>query len=308
MAEYEGHPMDPHMFDHLIGQTLGTRNMNYTWRDVSLYALGIGAHAADLPYVYERAEGGLKVFPTFAMIPYLNNLTMDKRTVEPDGTNEILREYLKKLLGYMPGGLHMSMDITIDGRIDPYSGTFIVQDRLNNVLDRGEGKGIVADCAMEVFDIGSNHVATLHSYHYNKAFGGFGGEKFRSGKLNYPDREPDRTVTDHMAENQACIYRLVGDTYNVHVDPAVAAGYGYPKPFMMGMSTYGFGIRMAVQEFFPYEPERITHVFGQVRNVCYPGQDMTAKIWKIKDGQLYMKLFDSDDRILLDHFVIDYKA
>lgn len=307
MAQFDGVEMNPHMFDHLIGQGLGARNMTYTWRDVALYALGIGAHAADVPYVYERAEGGLKVFPTFAIIPYLDNITMLKRTVEPEGTNEILRNYLIKILGYIPSGLHMSMDITIDGKIDPYSGTFIVMDRLNNVLDRGEGKGIVADCAMEVYDIASRHVATLHSYHYNKCFGGFGGPRFDSGKLAYPDREPDQVVVEHMVENLACIYRLVGDTYKVHVDTKTANEYGYPKPFMMGMSTYGFAVRVATQAFFPYEPERIRHIYGQIRNVCYPGQDMTVQLWKVKEGQIYLKMFDEDKRILLNNFVIDYE-
>ena len=51
MKEYEGVPMDPHMFDHLIGRSQGTRNMHYTWRDVSLYALGVGAGLEDTPYL-----------------------------------------------------------------------------------------------------------------------------------------------------------------------------------------------------------------------------------------------------------------
>ena len=37
--------------------------MEYTWRDVSLYGVGVGAKMEDLPYFYERCEGGLKALP-----------------------------------------------------------------------------------------------------------------------------------------------------------------------------------------------------------------------------------------------------
>jgi len=37
----------------------------YTWKDVILYALGIGAGNDDLNFVY---EGDLKVYPMFAVI------------------------------------------------------------------------------------------------------------------------------------------------------------------------------------------------------------------------------------------------
>lgn len=308
MKEYEGIPMDPHMFDHIIGKGLGTRNMTYTWRDVSLYGLGVGAGVDDLPYFYERCEGGLKALPTFVLLPYINNLTMDLYTKVPLGTNELVIDYVTEKLGYTPTGLHMAMDMVIDGEIDPYMGTFITEDRLNNVYDRGEGKGIVSDCSMDIYDIAGRHVSTLHSYHYNAAFGGFGGDPFVSPKLPYPDREPDYEVTEFMAENLAAIYRLTGDTYRNHVDPYYAKKAGFKKPFMMGLCTYGFAVRMAIQKIMPYEPERVTHVYAQIRNVCYPGGDVTLKIWKMEEGKLFFKLIDSEGRLLLGNGLLEYKT
>lgn len=92
MAEYKGIPMEPTMFDHLKGASTGVRNMDYNWRDISLYALSIGCKRADTPYFFERDKKGLHAFPTFSSIPYLNNITMRTITPEPDGTNEIYRE------------------------------------------------------------------------------------------------------------------------------------------------------------------------------------------------------------------------
>ena len=309
IKEFEGVPMSPDMFDHLIGANNGYRQMEYTWRDVSLYGVGVGAQLKDRPYYYERYKGGFKALPTFVLLPYINNITMHPLTEIPGGTNEIVRDFMEEKLGYMPSGLHMAMEMTVEQPIDPYKGTFVVKDRLNNVLDRGEGKGTVTDCKMDVYDIAGNHVSELHSYHYNKAFGGFGGDKFTTPHVAYPDREPDYETTEFMVENLAAIYRLTGDTYNVHVDEDVAAAYGYPKPFMMGLCTYGFAVRMVIQQLFPYEPERVNYIYGQIRNVCYPGGDVTVKTWKADDEEntVYFKMFDKDDRLLLGNCILKYK-
>lgn len=306
MSEYKGVPMDPHMFDHLIGYSRGSLNMHYTWRDVALYALSVGAHLEDTKYFYERVEGGMKALPTFTILPYLDNITMDTITPEPEGTNEVVRNFLEEKLGYMPNGLHMAMDVKIDGEIDPYCSVFVVKDHLNNVLDRGEGKGIVSDCAMDIWDIAGRHVSTLHSYHFNDAFGGFGGEKFKALKLDYPDRAPDYETTELLSETQAALYRLCGDTYKVHVDVKYAQSCGYEKPFMMGMATYGFGVRMAIQQVIPYQPERVRHISAQVRSLCFPGQHVTLQTWKMEEGTLYFKLIGEDGKLLLGNGLLEY--
>lgn len=308
MKEYNGIPMDPHMFDSVIGKGRPVQNMPYTWRDVALYAVGVGAHLADKQYVYERCKEGFKALPTFAMIPYINNLTMQTITPIPEGTNEFVRDYMESLLGYMPNGLHMAMDITMHNVIDPYCGKFVVKDRLNNVLDRGEGKGTVADCAMEVYDIAGRPIATLHSYHFNNAFGGFGGEPFKSLKLPYPDREPDYETKEFLPENLACIYRLCGDTYKVHVDLDYAKECGYENTFMMGLCTYGFAVRCIIQQVMPYEPERVKHISAQIRNLCFPGCDVRIQTWKAEEGTLYFKMLDDQDRVLLNNGLLEYEG
>ena len=31
---------------------------DYTWKDVALYAIGVGASAEELPFVYDKGKGG----------------------------------------------------------------------------------------------------------------------------------------------------------------------------------------------------------------------------------------------------------
>ncbi|MCK4285416.1 MAG: MaoC family dehydratase N-terminal domain-containing protein, partial [Candidatus Lokiarchaeota archaeon] len=50
-----------------IGQTKESV-FEYNWKDVVLYALGIGAQTNELPFLYERTQGGVKVFPSYAVI------------------------------------------------------------------------------------------------------------------------------------------------------------------------------------------------------------------------------------------------
>ena len=40
-------------YDHFIGTSPGPRRWEYTWKDVILYALSVGAKADELYYIYE---------------------------------------------------------------------------------------------------------------------------------------------------------------------------------------------------------------------------------------------------------------
>ena len=299
--------MDANMFDSIIGQGMGPRTMKYTWRDVSLYALGVGATSKDLPYYFEKYKDGMKALPTFSLLPYINTVNMEPIRHVPYGPNEIVSDFIKEKLGHFPNRLHMAMELEIHGSIDAYQGTFLTEDRLNAVYDRGEGKGVVADCAMEVYDLAGRHISTLHSYHYHAAFGGYGGKKFDSRKITYPDRKPDYEVTEYMPENLACLYRLSGDTYEVHVNQELAESYGYEKPFLQGLCTYGFATRMAIQSAIPYEPERVTKVYAQMRNVCFPGRNVTFKGWELEKGKIVFQLSDEQGRLLLGNGIFEYR-
>ncbi len=149
--------VDKDMFRDLIGRGCGARMMEYNWRDVVLYALGVGAGKYDLPYIFEKNKGGLKVLPTFGLLPYLNSVNMIPLHKVPYAPNEIIGDYITERLGYVQNRLHMAMDLTMHSAI-PVQGTFLTEDKVNNVFDRGEGKGVVADCQMDVYDRAGNSI------------------------------------------------------------------------------------------------------------------------------------------------------
>lgn len=298
--------LNPHMFDSVIGKGCGARKMSYTWRDVALYALAVGAKKDDISYIYEL--GGLKALPTFGLLPYLNSILMEPQHIVPYAPNEITGDLIiEKLGGKIPNRLHMAMDLTMYSVISPIQGTFLTEDKVINVYD-WPPKGIVNETEMSMYDLAGNPVCTCKSTHFHGAFGGFGGQPYQSPSMAYPDRAPDLMVTDHMADNQAALYRLLGDTYNVHIDTAVAKSYGYQGPFMQGLCTYGFACRMLIQKLFPYQPERMTHMYAQIRSICYPGQDITLQGWKVDDGKVFFKLIGEEGKSLLNNGLFEYRS
>ncbi len=54
-----------------LGEKIGPIEKEYTWRDVVLYALGVGAGFDELEYVYEK---DLKVIPTFSIASIIDFL------------------------------------------------------------------------------------------------------------------------------------------------------------------------------------------------------------------------------------------
>lgn len=292
-------------FEQFTGKTEGTRSLHYTWRDVCLYALSIGANRHDLPYIYER-DRRFQALPTFGLVPYLNAVMVEPKTREPNAPNEFVRAYVIDQLGYIPRCLHMGLELTVHGRIDPYEGSLLMEDKLERVYDRGEGKGVVAKVQTEVYNNGGNPVYTLKSNHFIDAYGGFGGPKFESGSVKFPDREPDIRVTEYLPDNLAVLYRLMGDTAAIHIDEDFAKAQGNEAPIMHGLATYGFAVRMGIQQLFPYESFRIKRLNVQMRAVTYPGQDVTFEGWKTEPGHVIYKLTDRNGKALLNNGVIEY--
>lgn len=52
----------------VIGKKFPEVTFKYNWKDVVLYALGIGAQVDELEFLYEGSSGGVKVFPSYACI------------------------------------------------------------------------------------------------------------------------------------------------------------------------------------------------------------------------------------------------
>ena len=104
----------------VIGKKFPEVNFKYNWKDVVLYALGIGAEIDELQFLYENYSEGLKVFPSFACIVGGAGLQLS-RLGNIDFSHFVHGEQLIKLYQpFMP------------------SGEIVCQTEVENIFDKGK--------------------------------------------------------------------------------------------------------------------------------------------------------------------------
>ncbi len=274
----------------MVGKTTGPFNYPYTEKDMIIYALGVGAGPDELEYVYEK---NLKVIPCFGAI----------LAVDPELFKTSWDCGLDKA-----GSLHWGFDLQILGPIKT-SGNFASYSHFAHIYDRGPTKGALSHVEVKTLDEDGNLVFINNCYCLGKLDGGFGGEKPPVDRIEYPNRAPDFSVEAHIAENQALIYRLSGDTFVLHVDPEFCKNIGYDRPILHGLCTAGFACRAIISTFIPHEPERLTRYKLRFTNVVYPGDNIRTDMWVMGDGVCHFKTINTETGAsVLDYAVAEWKA
>jgi len=257
----------------LVGKTFGPYEMTYTWRDVILYNLGIGAKATDLHYVYERAKGGLKVCPSFATIttygplfPILEKLNIDLKTV-----------------------LHGEEFIRLFEPI-PSKGTILTEVKIAGIYDKAKAALVELETISQD-KAGKKLFETTMSL-FCRGLGGWGGDPGpKKPTYDVPkDRPPDFTVTEKIPENQAALYRLSGDYNPLHIDPEFAQAAGLPRPILHGLCTFGFTVRVLIDQVCGGNVDMLRSFGCRFSNVVYPGDTLTISGWKMEPGIYHLQV------------------
>lgn len=296
------------MFSDLVGKELGWRKMQYNWRDVALYALAVGADEKDLMYTYEK---GMKTLPSFAAVPYYGAVNIEPSIPRPYPVNYLIKDILSQRTGKeLFPGFHMGFQIEPKRPIDPIKGSLVFNSYVDKMYDRGEGKGVDFEMKNEIYDEAGNLLSVNTSYHRMPEIGGFGGEKPVKKIVEFPEREPDYVVDSYISKTQNVLYRLTGDTNLVHVDPDAAnAMTGNDKGcFMQGLSSLGFATRMMIKAIIPGEPERMTRIYVQMRNMAYPGTPVQIHAWKTAENKAVFRYVDKNSKkAILDNCEFEWK-
>ncbi len=251
----------------------------YTWKDVILYALGIGAGNEDLNFVYEN---GLKVYPTFAVIPPFS--AMDSIVDEADLNLLML--------------VHAGQKILLHGEI-PTEGKLTTTGRISRIYDTGKHSVTIADA--ETRDEKNN---LLFSNTYSilvRGGGGFGGEKPPAAGNVPPDREPDFRDEMVTLKNQNLVYRLSGDLNPLHVDPEFARMAGYDTPILHGLCTYGFAGRAILRNLCDDDPGKLKSFGVRFSNVVYPGDTIITEGWRMGGGKYIIQTKNQDEKVILSN-------
>jgi 3-hydroxyacyl-CoA dehydrogenase/3a,7a,12a-trihydroxy-5b-cholest-24-enoyl-CoA hydratase len=267
--------------DAALGAKLPELQTSYNERDLAIYALGVGAardplDPSELQFVYELADG-FRPLPTFAVTPAVNQ-------VINAGAN-----------GSIAPGMNFGLDRVLHGeqltelkRPWPTKGKLSHRARVKDIFDKGKNALIVV--ATDTYDEQGRDLAYNEMTIVVRGAGGWGGDRGPSGEVNAaPARAPDAVVTEKVAENQALLYRLSGDWNPLHADPAFATAFGFQKPILHGLCTFGFVGRHVVKSFAKGDSRLFKSIKVRFAESVYPGETLKTEMWKESDTRIVLR-------------------
>jgi len=273
----------------VIGKKIGPITSQYDWKNVVLYALGVGAGFDELEYCYENQ---LKVIPSFAVTC----------------ATEFFAQAIFGCGANLAGILHGEHDIVFHNPIPPEGGTLTTEGAITHIYDKGPGRGALIVAEAHTSHANGQKLFTNILTLFARLDGGFGGPDAPKETFEFPDRPPDVEEAAHPSRNQPLLYRLSGDTFALHVDPDFARAAGFEMPIMHGLCTHGYACRAVIKHLFPGEPERLTRFRNRFSKPLYPGVPIKTQIWKTGAGRAVFKVLNAQTgEIVLDRGVVEWK-
>ena len=95
-----------------------------------------------------------------------------------------------------------------------------------------------------------------------------------------PERKPDAVISEKTSENQALLYRLSGDWNPLHADPSFAGAFGFDKPILHGLCTFGYSARHVIRSFSNGDPRFFKSIKVRFADSVYPGETLHTEIWR----------------------------
>ena len=179
--------------DAALGYEFPEHRSRYDERDLSLYALGVGAAGnptdeQDLQLVYELHGEGFKALPTYGVIPALNCiLTLAKEGKQAPG----LKYGLDRIL-------HGEQFLEVSRPL-PTSAKLTHKARIKDIFDKG--KGAVVITAIDSYDDSGELLLKNELTTFVRGAGGWGGDRGPAAEQNTPpERAPDAVVTEKISE------------------------------------------------------------------------------------------------------------
>jgi acyl dehydratase len=246
----------------IVGFTTKPYPFTYDWKTLATYTLGIGAKRDELQYLYEGAKGGMKVYPTFAVVPAYDAVV--------------------ELLGKSGGNIAM---VAHGGR---RSGARAIPRRHHQATGTPRASRSWQPGASHPRD---NITSTAKLFDglvdYRRGGGGFEGAPSPGPSPGPKDRPADWSFEEATLPEQALLYRISGDINPLHADPEFATMVGFPQgPILHGLATYGFVARAIVKKTAGGDATKLKTFAAQFRKPVWPGDTIVTQGWNLEDGKV----------------------
>ncbi len=269
--------------DEALGYQFPETRSSYSEKDLALYALGVGAahdplDEKELGLVYEMHGGGFRALPTFGVIPAIN----------------VIMEQAKR--GTKAPGLNYGFDRILHGeqytelkRPLPPSATLTHKARIKDIFDKGKGAVVITE--IDSYDQDGDLLVRNEITTFVRGAGGWGGDRGPSVEANVPpERAPDAVVEEKIPENQALLYRLSGDWNPLHADPSFAKAFGFDRPILHGLCTFGYAGRHVIGAFAPGgDPRFFKSIKVRFAKNVFPGDTLVTEMWKDGDRRVVFR-------------------
>ena len=251
-----------------VGKTSAVHTLAYDWKTLATYALGVGAKKDELAYLYEGTPDGMKVLPTFAVIP----------------AQAAVFESLSATGGDLAMIVHGGQTVRVHGQISE-SGTLETTGTLRAIYDLKKFAQVIIDTRTTQAD--KLVYETTWSIIFRGA-GNFGGPRPVSEDTpSVPkDRPADFRIEESTSPEQALLYRISGDQNPLHADPAFAEKVGFPQgPILHGLCTFGYLGRAAVRYAAKGDPSKIRVIAAQFRRPVWPADTFIIEGFDLGDDK-----------------------
>jgi acyl dehydratase len=271
----------------IIGKKLTVKPFTYDQDTAILYALGVGAGVDELDFVYEK---GLKVLPTFAVVPFIPSF---------------LSVFVPKAGLNLFKVLHGEQTIVLHKPIAP-SGTINTSMVCESIYDKGDS-GAIVHVHLESRDEAGQLVFENRAVIVDRGAGNFGGDRGpKTDKILPPEgKAPDFRIAYQTSQDQAALYRLSGDKNPLHIDPGFAQKGGFDKPILHGLCSFGFAGRAILNSVCNGDPERLKSFSVRFMNVAFPGDTLITQGWQTDAHQYVIQTTNQDGKIILGNAVAD---
>jgi acyl dehydratase len=267
----------------LAGAPSSPVTLEYTWRDVVLYALGVGATKDELDFLYEGR--GPKVVPSFVVVPKFPPMLA----------------LLGKTGGNLAMVVHGGERVTVYGPLAP-AGKLVTTATIRAIYDMKKFAQVLVDTHVD--DGAGQPVAEMTSSIIFRGEGGFGGEpppKEAVLAVKPRDTQPTFRVEETTLPVQALLYRLSGDLNPLHADPNFARLVGFERgPLLHGLCTFGFMVRHVAKAFCGGDATRVRAFGAQFRRPVWPGDTLATEGWQVREDTvaLEVKVKERDEVVI----------
>lgn len=189
----------------------------------------------------------------------------------------------------------------------PVSGTVVGTTRIDDVFDRGEGRGAIYRVVRALRTSDDAPLATVTSWVLGRSDGGFGGPP--------PESTMDRGEFLHVAgnaterkvpHNAALLFRLHGDINPLHCDPEAAVISGFARPILHGMCTFGIAAFCLRSYIAGLESSRRVRISARFVSPAYPGDTLRTEISPSEWSCRFMVRCIARDVVVLDQGRCEY--